>query len=225
MFNSVPKNYDLINKLITWGLDKKWRRAAAEKCLEFFPCRILDICCGTGDLAYAISYAGDTRNEIIALDYSPLMLEFAKRKFQDLPNQPEIIKGDASQLPFPDDTFDCVGISFAFRNLTYRNPKIAKHLSEIYRILKHGGRFIITESSQPDSTIIRKLFHLYLRLYVATVGQLISDNKGAYKYLAVSATNFHTPEEIGGLLINAGFQNVDYRAFVFGAAGLHVATK
>lgn len=225
MFNSVPRNYDFINKLITWGFDKKWRQVTAEKCLESSPGRILDICCGTGDLAYAVSYAGGTRNEIIALDYSPLMLELAGQKFQDLPNQPEIINGDASQLPFPDDTFDCIGISFAFRNLTYKNPKIAKHLSEIYRILRSGGRFVIVESSQPSYAIIRNLFHLYLRFYVAIVGQIISDNKGAYKYLAVSAANFHTPEEIKKLLINTGFKSVDYKAFILGVAGLHVSTK
>jgi len=225
MFNSLPRNYDLINKLITWGLDKKCRQVAAEKCLESSPGRILDICCGTGDLTYAVSYVGDTRNKIIALDYSPLMLEFAHQKFRDLPNQPVIVNGDASQLPFPDETFDCVGISFAFRNLTYKNPKISKHLSEVYRILKSGGRFVIVESSQPDSALIRRLFHLYLRIYVATIGQLISDNKGAYKYLAVSAANFLAPEEIRELLVKTGFKNVDYKAFIFGAVGLHLATK
>lgn len=225
MFNSVPRNYDLINKLMTWGLDKNWRKTAAKKCLTTSPGRILDICCGTGDLSYTISLIGSQENELVAMDYSPLMLDEAKQKDAGLTNKPALINGDASQLPFPDECFDSVGISFAFRNLTYKNPKISHHLSEIFRILKPGGKFVIVESSQPKSMIIRKLFHLYLRLYVATIGTLISGEKGAYSYLAVSARLFYTPEEIKELLMNVGFKSVEYQSFLFGAAGLHVAEK
>ncbi|MBN2238278.1 MAG: ubiquinone/menaquinone biosynthesis methyltransferase [Dehalococcoidales bacterium] len=225
MFNSVPRNYDLINTLMTWGLDKGWRRTAAEKCLGTSPARILDICCGTGDFSYLLSILGSGQNELVALDFSPLMLGEAKRKFSGLQNRPAIINGDASALPFTDACFDCIGISFAFRNLTYRNPKISQHLSEIFRILKPDGRFVIVESSQPESAFIRKLFHLYLKLYVSPIGTLVSGNKGAYNYLAVSTSRFYMPGEVRELLLNTGFTSVEYKAFLFGAAGVHMAVK
>jgi demethylmenaquinone methyltransferase/2-methoxy-6-polyprenyl-1,4-benzoquinol methylase len=225
MFNAIPRHYDLLNRIITWGLDAKWRKKAAEACLENSPERVLDICCGTGDLAQTISLLKKNRSRIVALDYSKPMLDVAVIKSEALTDRPAYIIGEASKLPFPDACFDCVGISFAFRNLTYRNPKTADHLAEIFRIIRPGGRFVIVESSQPESSLIRRLFHLYLRLYVKKVGTLISGNKSAYTYLAESAARFHTPAEIREMLLNAGFDRVAYRPFLFGAAGLHAAVK
>ena len=225
MFNTVPPHYDLLNTLNTWGLDRQWRRKTAEACLESSPRSILDICCGTGDLSYEIALRRSSDTEMVALDFSSLMVDLAARKTAGLDGEPEFVIGDASELPFPDRCFDCIGISFAFRNLTYRNPKSKKHLAEIFRVLKPGGRFVIIESSQPGLAIIRKLCHLYLRLYVKNIGTLISGNKGAYTYLAESAARFYTPEEIRGMLRETGFDSVRYRPFLFGAAGLHVALK
>jgi demethylmenaquinone methyltransferase/2-methoxy-6-polyprenyl-1,4-benzoquinol methylase len=118
-----------------------------------------------------------------------------------------------------------VGISFAFRNLTYKNPKTKLYLAEILRVLKPGGKFVIVESSQPRSAIIRALFHLYLRAFVYPVGYLLSGNKGAYRYLAESAARFYGPHELGQLLVGAGFGAVRYRRLFFGAAAVRVAAK
>lgn len=225
MFNSVPRHYDILNKIMTLGLDKKWRNRAAQACLTSSPENVLDICCGTGDLAHSLSLIKNKDTRIIALDYSRLMIDIAVQKTGLLKDQPSFIIGDASRLPFQDESFDCVGISFAFRNLTYRNPKISDHLTEIVRVIKPGGRFVIVESSQPKSSLIKKLFHIYLRIYVAKIGALISGNKGAYNYLAESATRFYTPGEIKDMLMKAGFSRVDYRPLFFGAAGIHIAVK
>ncbi len=225
MFNSVPRRYDLLNKIITWGLDRKWRNKAAVECLKSSPERILDICCGTGDLAHTISLLKESSAEVFGLDYSRLMLDVAVGKAEALADKPSYIIGDASRLPFPDNCFDCIGISFAFRNLTYKNPKLNNHLTEIVRVLKPGSRFIIVESSQPESPFIRKLFHIYLRRYVAKIGTIISGNRSAYNYLAESASRFYTPGEIRDMLIEAGFARVDYRPLLFGAAGIHTAVK
>ena len=225
MFNTVPRHYDLLNKIMTLGLDKKWRNRATQACLASSPENILDICCGTGDLAHSLSLIKNKDTGIIALDYSRLMLDIAVQKTGLLKDQLSFIIGDASRLPFQDESFDCVGISFAFRNLTYRNPKISDHLAEIVRIIKPGGRFVIVESSQPKSSLIRKLFHIYLRVYVAKIGALISGEKGAYNYLAESATQFYTPGEIKDMLMKAGFSKVDYQPLFFGAAGIHIAVK
>jgi demethylmenaquinone methyltransferase/2-methoxy-6-polyprenyl-1,4-benzoquinol methylase len=225
MFNSVPRHYDILNKIMTLGLDKKWRNRAAQACLTSSPENVLDICCGTGDLAHSLSLIKNKDTRIIALDYSRLMIDIAVQKTGLLKDQLSFIIGDASRLPFQDESFDCVGISFAFRNLTYRNPKISDHLTEIVRVIKPGGRFVIVESSQPKSSLIKKLFHIYLRIYVAKIGALISGNKGAYNYLAESATRFYTPGEIKDMLMKAGFSRVDYRPLFFGAAGIHIAVK
>jgi demethylmenaquinone methyltransferase/2-methoxy-6-polyprenyl-1,4-benzoquinol methylase len=225
MFNTVPRHYDLLNKIMTLGLDKKWRNRAVQACLASSPENVLDICCGTGDLAHSLSLIKNTNTKILALDYSRLMLDIAAQKNELLDDQPSLLIGDASRLPFRNESFDCVGISFAFRNLTYRNPKISDHLTEIVRVIKPGGRFVIVESSQPKSSLIRKLFHIYLRVYVAKIGALISGEKGAYNYLAKSATLFYMPEEIKDMLMKAGFSRVDYQPLFFGAAGIHIAVK
>ena len=118
-----------------------------------------------------------------------------------------------------------VGISFAFRNLTYKNPLGPPHLAEVIRVLRPGGRYVIVESSQPENRFIRACFHLYLRAFVAPVGQMLSGNKGAYNYLAESARRYYSPGEVREMLLAAGFRDVRYRPLFFGAAGMHVALK
>jgi demethylmenaquinone methyltransferase/2-methoxy-6-polyprenyl-1,4-benzoquinol methylase len=155
------------------------------------------------------------------------MLEIAGAKAGDMVGKGKITftRGEAASLPFPNDYFDTVGISFAFRNLTYRNPLAEFHLAEVLRVLTPGGRFVIVESSQPDSRLIRFFYHLYLRTYVYGIGSWLSGNKGAYKYLSESAARFFTPEEVKTLLKSAGFREVHYRPLLWGAAGVHVAVK
>jgi len=226
MFTAVPPRYDLVNHLITWGLDRRWRHQAARECLASHPARVLDLGCGTGDLALNLARMSQDVIRIAGLDYSRPMLERAARKAAGLPGvRPYFIQGDAAKLPFPDRSFDCIGISFAFRNLTYKNLLSPQYLAEILRVLRHDGRFIIVESSQPKSKLVRRLFHLYLRWFVYHTGSLVSGNKGAYRYLTESAARFYTPAELKELLLDAGFRKVSYRPLFFGAAGIHVAVK
>ncbi|MBI4304326.1 MAG: bifunctional demethylmenaquinone methyltransferase/2-methoxy-6-polyprenyl-1,4-benzoquinol methylase UbiE [Chloroflexi bacterium] len=227
MFTAVPPRYDLINRIITWGLDKRWRLMAARECLKSSPKRILDLCCGTGDLAIHLAQLADYHMELIGLDYSPPMLEIAAKKAERLATGRKItfVHGDAAELPFPDGHFDCIGISFAFRNLTYRNPLVQRHLAEVLRVLKQGGRFVIVETSQPKARLIRKLFHLYLRWFVFRVGYLLSGNRGAYSYLAESAARFYTANELQGILLEAGFREISARPLLFGATAIYVVIK
>jgi demethylmenaquinone methyltransferase / 2-methoxy-6-polyprenyl-1,4-benzoquinol methylase len=227
MFITVPPRYDLVNRIVTLGLDKRWRRLAAQTCLEDKPRRILDLGCGTGDLSINIARLAGRDIEITGLDYSQPMLEKARQKADkaSVGKLTHFIHGEATRLPFPDAHFDCVGISFAFRNLTYKNPLGPPHLTEVKRVLKNGGRYVIVESSQPENRLIRALFHLYLRAFVAPVGILLSGNKGAYRYLAESARRFYSPLEVREMLLAAGFRDVNYRPLIFGAAGIHVALK
>jgi demethylmenaquinone methyltransferase/2-methoxy-6-polyprenyl-1,4-benzoquinol methylase len=227
MFTAIPRYYDLTNAIFTWRMDKGWRNRAAKECLYSQPSRILDLCCGTGDLGITIARLARYDMELTGIDYSQPMLDIAARKAGQLARNKKIsfIASDAAKLPFPDGYFDCTGISFAFRNLTYKNPLAQKHLSEVFRVLKPGGRFVIVESSQPGSKFIRVLFHLYLRWFVFGIGYLFSGNRQAYHYLSESAARFFTPEEVKTMLLSTGFQHVSYRPLFFGAAGIHVATK
>jgi len=225
MFTAVPRRYDLVNHVITWGLDKRWRWEAARECVVSEPNRVLDLCCGTGDLAINISRLVGEDAEVTGLDYSQPMLDIAVRKAGSVARKPSFIQGDASAMPFPDCYFDCVGISFAFRNLTYKNPLIERHLAEVLRVLSPGGKFVIVESSQPEAKLVRKLFHFYLRWFVYWMGSMLSGNKGAYRYLVESAARFYTPEELKEILIKAGFRKVSYRPLFFGAVGIYVAVK
>jgi demethylmenaquinone methyltransferase / 2-methoxy-6-polyprenyl-1,4-benzoquinol methylase len=226
MFHEVPERYDLLNRIITWGQDERWRRKAARECMEGDPETVLDLCTGTGDLALRMVRIGEKSVKIHALDYSEPMLVVARKKAlkKDLARI-DFIQGDAAKMPYAEASFDSVGISFAFRNLTYKNPDRVKFLAEIFRILKEHGKFVIIESSQPGNRLFKVLFRIYLRIFVGGLGGIISGHKGAYKYLAASAMNFYTPDDVRDMLIKTGFTQVKHKSLMGGVAGLTVATK
>ena len=227
MFTAVPRRYDLINHVITLGLDKRWRWKAARECLTTHPRKVLDLCCGTGDLALNLAQLAGNNAELTGIDYSQPMLKIATKKAAASGRGRDIsfIHGDVASLPFPDGYFDCVGISFAFRNLTYKNPLTRRYLAEVLRVLTVSGRYVIVETSQPKSKLIRKLFHLYLRWFVFRLGYVLSGNRGAYHYLAESATRFYTAGEVEDLLVSAGFCQVSFQPLFYGVAGIYVAVK
>lgn len=227
MFTTVPSRYDLVNRIITLGLDSRWRRLAARACMKENPTTVLDLGCGTGDLTISLASVAAVNTEITGLDFSLPMLELAKQKAvrAGVEKVVRFVHGEADSLPFPDDYFDCVGISFAFRNLTYKNPLKLPHLSEVLRVLKPGGSYVIVESGQPSNRLVRQLFHVYLRAFVAPTGTFLSGNGGAYRYLAESASHFYTPEQVKEMLLAAGFADVSYRPLFLGAASIHIASK
>jgi len=227
LFTSVPPRYDLVNRIMTLGLDSRWRRRTARECLTHQPRTMLDLCCGTGDLAIELAKLSGGNAGLAAVDYSWPMLELAVRKagLSAAGRNISFVCGNVAGLPFGDGCFDCVGISFAFRNLTYRNPLAERHLAEVFRVLRPGGRYVIVETSQPGCKLIRGLYRLYLRLLVFWVGYLLSGNRAAYRYLAESAARFYTPDEIAQKLKAAGFRRVSYQPLLFGAVGIHVAVR
>jgi demethylmenaquinone methyltransferase/2-methoxy-6-polyprenyl-1,4-benzoquinol methylase len=225
MFEAVPPRYDLVNRLVTLGLDSRWRRLAAAECLASSPARVLDLCCGTGDLAVALAELAGDRVAVTGYDFSPQMLSLAEEKASKRGRRVAFVCGDAAEMPFDDGQFDCVGISFGFRNLTWKNPLAARHLAEVLRIVRPGGQFVIVESSQPSSAFVRFFFHRYLRWFVGGLGASVSGQPAAYRYLAASAERFYSHTEVEDLLIDTGFSHVRYRPLLLGAAGIHVATR
>lgn len=227
IFTAVPPHYDLINRIFTFGLDESWRRQAAQTCLNSNPKLVLDLCCGTGDLALCLANLAQPGTEIIGIDYSLPMLSKAREKAagRRLNANVQFIHGDVGDLPFPDGYLDSIGISFAFRNLTYKNPKTQKYLSELVRVLKLGGEFVIVESSQPRNKLVRTIAHAYLRVFVYSLGSWISKNRPAYKYLSESAQNYYTAEALSDLLVTAGFKSVEFKRLFSGAAAIHKAIK
>ncbi len=226
MFMEVPGRYDLLNRLLTWRLDERWRRAAVEEILAGHPGQVLDLCTGTGDLLLRLAANTNGSVKLTGLDFSQPMLDIARQKADKRHAQKvELIHGDAADMPFPDDHFDAIGIGFAFRNLTYKNPDRDKFLKEIHRVTKPGGKFVIIETSRPRSALVQQGVNLYMNLAVKTLGGALSGHKSAYRYLAHSAKNYYTPDEVAGLLKGAGFSSVHYHLFVGGVAALHVAVK
>jgi len=227
MFDAVPRRYDALNRLLTLRFDERWRARAAQLCLAGRPARVLDLCCGTGDLARQIARRAAAGTAITGLDYSPGMLELARAKAaKTRAGQPaDFVEGDASAMPFADRTFDAVGTAFAFRNVTWRNPLKERVLAEVLRVLKPGGVFVIVETSQPTNGLLRALFHTYLRLVAAPVGTWISGHRSAYRYLSESARGFYSADEVVELLAAAGFREIGYTRLLGGVAALHAAHR
>lgn len=239
MFSSIkPGMYDRLNRVATLSLDQLWRKIAAKEILRDNPEKILDLCCGTGDLTVAIAKKIVLRNiavpgtkMLVGVDYCVPFLTYAEEKAQrQIPVSTgmanlQFVEADAANLPFDNNTFDTVGISFAFRNLTYQNPNSGKHLSEILRVLKPSGKFVFVETSQPRNPVIRKLFHLYMRIIPVIAGTLLGQSRSAYSYFAGSTINFFTKETAVELLEGAGFTVEKFKPFMFGAVALVVAKK
>jgi demethylmenaquinone methyltransferase/2-methoxy-6-polyprenyl-1,4-benzoquinol methylase len=227
MFNTVPKRYDLVNRVLTLGFDERWRRRTAKLCLDTRPARVMDICCGTGDMALHLAQLATSDVEITGVDFSEPMLEVAKYKAaaRGLEHKVTFSTGDAASLAFADGYFDAVAVSFGFRNLTYHNPMRDKYLSEILRVIRPGGKFFIVETCQPHITPIRMLYHFYLKRLSSKLGALISGQKGAYRYLGHSATDYYNAQEVRRLLTDAGFGHVDFKPLLWGIAAIYTTRK
>lgn len=221
MFDIVSKRYDLVNRMLSFGMDKRWRRLAAENTLAKADSLVLDACTGTGDLAFAIHSV--TGAKVVGVDFSRDMLEKAKEKAvtSGLNGSVEFIAGSVDKLPFEDDRFDAVTVGWGLRN----TPDYQAVLAEFCRVTKPGGRLVCLESNQPENVVLKGPYRLYLSTVVPLIGRLFSNNYAAYKYLSDSIQVFPPQKELVHLMRDAGWAEATYRNFVFGAVAMHVATK
>lgn len=208
MFDRIAPVYDLMNRVMTAGLDLRWRRLAAEAAVRPDD-RVLDACCGTGDLAVACARAG---GRVTGLDFSKPMLARARRKAPEL----EWVEGDLLALPFADGSFDAATVGFGVRNV----EDISAALRELRRVLGPGGRLAVLEITRPRG-LLRHFYGLWFDRLVPLLGRLLPGG-AAYSYLPASVRRFPGPDDLARLLEEAGFGQVRFRLFAGGIVALHV---
>ena len=208
MFDRISPVYDAMNRTMTMGLDQRWRRATVAAVVQPGD-RVLDACCGTGDLAVAALQAGAT---VTGLDFSERMLERARRKSDEI----DWVQGDAEKLPFEDATFDATTVGFGVRNLA----DLERGLAELRRVLRPGGRVAILEITKP-SGLLAPFYRLWFDGFVPLLGKVLPGGS-AYTYLPASVRRFPGPDQLAGLLRGAGFEDVRWRTFAGGIVALHI---
>ncbi|MDP9764673.1 bifunctional demethylmenaquinone methyltransferase/2-methoxy-6-polyprenyl-1,4-benzoquinol methylase UbiE [Deinococcus enclensis] len=219
MFASIAPRYDLLNRVLSLGVDRSWRRAAVTEALAKNPARILDVATGTGDFALELKTRAP-HAQVVGSDFVPEMLEIARGKAAARHLDIQLEQGDALNLPYPDGSFDVVTCSFGFRNFA----DYARGLAEMWRVLAPGGRAVILEFPPPAPGLFGLLFRFYFRQVLPRIGALVSGNGGAYTYLPESVLAFPDPERLAGLMRATGFRT-RYRLLTFGIAAIHVGDK
>ncbi len=215
MFDSIVPTYDLLNRILSGGIDNFWRRDLVRLLNGAGSKRTLDICCGTGDLTRQLVKGG---GELFSLDFSFNMLKKGVEKGW---LTGENISADAGRLPFKNISFDFLTIAFGIRNI----PDVDNFLAESHRVLKPGGKLLILELTRPDNAFVRFFYNLYLTKILPFIGGLLSGKREAYGYLAGSISTFLDRGTLIERIKNAGFASVDFKRKTFGVATIYICGK
>ncbi|TXG87597.1 MAG: bifunctional demethylmenaquinone methyltransferase/2-methoxy-6-polyprenyl-1,4-benzoquinol methylase UbiE [Thermomicrobiales bacterium] len=218
MFDRIVPRYDLLNHLMTFGMDFRWRWMIAKRAAAMGD-RVLDVACGTGDVAFDIRAAG--AREVIGLDFSPVMIEAAKAKARERNADIDFLVGNAMALPFPDNTFDACTVSFGLRNM----PDYTAAIAEMTRVLRPGGRFICLETTPYRKPVLGPLFAFYFTQIMPLVGGILSGDSAAYRYLPKSVASFPTSTQLVMLMRAAGLTNTHVSMLGFGTVAIHAGVK
>ncbi|MFY0629771.1 MAG: bifunctional demethylmenaquinone methyltransferase/2-methoxy-6-polyprenyl-1,4-benzoquinol methylase UbiE [Flavobacteriaceae bacterium] len=221
MFNNISKDYDGLNRVISFGIDVSWRKKVVKIVSKNNPKQILDIATGTGDLALMMAKLNPTK--ITGLDISEGMLEVGRKKIAkvNLSEKIEMVVGDSENMPFEDNTFDAITVSFGVRNFA----NLDKGLTEIRRVLKPNGTFVILETSNPTKFPFKQGYKFYTSFILPIIGKIFSKDKVAYSYLSESANSFPFGEALDNILQKNGFINTEHKPVTFGVATIYSATK
>jgi len=236
MFSGIAPRYDLLNHLLSLRFDVAWRNRLARRFRELLVrpgARVLDLCCGTGDLALTLAAQSSNAKgrpgaQIFGADFAHPMLRYAEKKRDAKMRSPEgrvpaieLLEADALSLPFADATFDLVTTAFGFRNLA----NYESGLAELHRVLRPGGFLAILEFTEPRNALFGRLFRFYFKNILPRIGGLISGNRGAYGYLPASVRRFPEPAELAQWMSRAGFTSVGFERWTGGIVALHVAQR
>ncbi|SHF90040.1 bifunctional demethylmenaquinone methyltransferase/2-methoxy-6-polyprenyl-1,4-benzoquinol methylase UbiE [Flavobacterium defluvii] len=221
MFDNISGNYDNLNRVISFGIDTKWRKKVLKIVSDSKPKVILDIATGTGDLAILMSKTN--AEKIIGLDISAGMLEVGKKKVEEkkLSHVIDLVLGDSENIPFEDNYFDAITVGFGVRNF----ENLEKGFAEILRVLKPNGVFVILETSVPDKTPYKQGYKFYTKNILPVIGKLFSKDNSAYGYLSESAAAFPYGEALNNILRKTGFIDVVAMPQTFGVATIYSASK
>jgi len=221
MFDNISNEYDTLNRVISFGIDVKWRKKVVTIVAKQHPDTILDIATGTGDLA--INLTKTNASKIIGLDISEGMLDVGRKKIikKKLEKTIDMVVGDSENLHFKDNSFDAITVAFGIRNF----ENLEKGLSEILRVLKPNGIFVILETSVPAKTPFKQGYNFYTKSILPIIGKLFSRDKVAYTYLSKSASVFPYGEALNNILHKIGFTNAKALPQTFGVATIYKATK
>lgn len=221
MFDDIAPRYDLLNRILSFGIDQQWREKAVELLEQESPRRILDVATGTGDLA--IKALDVNPEKVVGVDISEEMLELGREKIRErgLDDRITLQRGDAEKLPFSDSQFEAALVAFGVRNF----ENLERGLKEIRRVLTPGGQLIVLEFSRPSAFPIEHLYTFYSHVILPVVGRLVSKNAAAYRYLPESVDVFPSGEKFLDRLREAGFVDTDVTPLTFGIASLYSARK
>ncbi|MGB8704507.1 MAG: bifunctional demethylmenaquinone methyltransferase/2-methoxy-6-polyprenyl-1,4-benzoquinol methylase UbiE [Gillisia sp.] len=221
MFDTISEKYDGLNRVISFGVDVKWRKKVIRLVAQTEPSSVLDIATGTGDLA--ISIAQTNAKEIIGLDISEGMLAVGRKKIaaKNLSDKIKMVQADSENLPFEKDSFDAITVAFGVRNF----ENLEKGLAEIYRVLKPGGILVILETSVPVKFPFKQGYKLYSNALLPLIGKIFSKDKEAYSYLSKSAAAFPYGKKFNNILTKIGFIDVQDNPQTFGVATIYTASK
>lgn len=223
MFDSIAPKYDFLNRFLSVGQDIVWRSQMVSGAEISNQSRVLDVACGTCDVSLEIKKQKGNSVTIFATDFSPRMLELGKRKV--IKNKEDhsihLSAGNALALPFKDGSFDAVFIAFGIRNIMDRKGAV----TSFFRALRPGGTLAVLELTSPPEGFFRKLYMLYFKRILPTIGTIFSKNSGAYHYLPASVLNFPTPKKFALTLCDSGFQSVKWKCMTFGIVTLFIGKK
>ncbi|MBW2739485.1 MAG: bifunctional demethylmenaquinone methyltransferase/2-methoxy-6-polyprenyl-1,4-benzoquinol methylase UbiE [Deltaproteobacteria bacterium] len=224
MFDSIAPRYDLLNRLLSLNQDIYWRRTMVSAIEAPGNGVLLDVACGTGDVAIEIlRQNGGTGASIFGVDFSHNMLKSAKNKIKSIPDSSNIyfLAGNAFNLPFREETFDAITIAFGIRNIC---DKLSV-LKLFYDSLKSGGMLLVLELATPSKGFLLSLYLFYFKIILPLIGWFLSKNLKAYQYLPASVAKFPDPKSFAAIMRSAGFINVRWKSLTMGIANLHVGYK
>lgn len=223
MFSIIAPRYDLLNHVLSFGLDISWRRRVASETRRIDCRKILDVCTGTGDMAVELCRLWNGEVHVEAVDFSRELIKIAQKKLKKIRSKDTIgfRVSNAEALPFKDEQFDVITITFGLRNIRDR----IQALKEFYRVIKPGGIFLCLEFSQPDHKVFNGLYSFYLMKLVPLIAAIMGLDADAYRYLGMTIKDFPSPLELVHLIESSGWKDVTYRSLACGIVTIHQGRK